>query len=61
MSRACKYLGYSRDKPTKSFSKKEAEEGLRELSRKIPNVKKQSRGFIEIEFCLATEYPSTVK
>ena len=61
VSRACKYLGYSRDTfyRYKELFEEGGEEGLRELSRKIPNVKNRVEASIEMRVvAIATEYPA---
>ena len=57
VSRAYKYLGYSRD--TFYRYKELFEEGLRELSRKTPNLKNRVEASIETRVvAIATEYPA---
>ena len=61
VSRACKYLGYSRDTfyRYKELFEEGGEEGLRELSRKVPNVKNRVEASIETRVvAIATEYPA---
>ena len=61
VSRACKYLGYSRDTfyRYKELFEEGGEEGLRELSRKVPNVKNRVVASIETRVvAIATEYPA---
>lgn len=61
VSRACKYLGYSRDTfyRYKDLFETGGEEGLRELSRKKPNIKNRIEAHIEdrvVQF--AIEHPA---
>lgn len=61
VSRACKYLGYSRDTfyRYKELFEEGGEEGLRELSRKAPNIKNRVEASIETRVvAIATEYPA---
>ena len=61
VSRACKYLGYSRGTfyRYKELFEEGGEEGLRELSRKVPNVKNRVEASIETRVvAIATEYPA---
>ncbi len=61
VSRACKYLGYSRDTfyRYKELLEEGGEEALREMSRKRPNVKNRIEASIETRVvAIATEFPA---